>query len=94
MNNPDRKANLALDALVFLLALALLTFITRLWPILLLVLLGIFAAALRLLFLSAKQSPKEVPQPQPAQPVWEAEPEPDLESMIYFQVCDRITLLV
>ena len=94
MNNPDRKANLALDALVFLLALALLTFITRLWPILLLVILGIFAAALRLLFLSAKQNPKEAPQPQPAQPVWEAEPEPDLERMIYFQVCDRITLLV
>ena len=94
MNNLDRKANLAFDALVFLLALALLTFITRLWPILLLVILGIFAAALRLLFLSAKQSPKEVPQPQSAQPVWEAEPEPDLESIIYFQVCDRITLLV
>ena len=59
MNNPERKANLALDALVFLLALALLTFITRLWPILLLVILGIFAASLRLLFLSAKQTPKE-----------------------------------
>ena len=53
MNNQDRKANLAYGALITLLALALLTFITRLWPILLLMILGVFAAALRLLFLSA-----------------------------------------
>ena len=94
MNNPDRKANLAVDALVFLLALALLTFITRLWPILLLVILGIFVAALRLVFLSAKQAPKEAPQLLPAQPVRPTEPEPDLEDMIFEQVCARVTLLV
>lgn len=94
MNNPDRKANLAVDALVFLLALALLTFITRLWPILLLVILGIFVAALRLVFLSAKQTPKEAPQLLPAQPVRPTEPEPDLEDMIFEQVCARVTLLV
>ena len=49
MNNQERKANLAYGALITLLALALLCFITRLWPILLLVILGVFVAALRLL---------------------------------------------
>lgn len=91
MNNQDRKANLAYGALITLLALALLTFITRLWPILLLIILGIFVAALRLLFLSAKPAP--VQEPERVQPP-AAEPEPDLESMIFDQVCSRVTVLV
>src|SRR5699024_5155431 len=49
---------MAYEALVILGMLALLLFVCRLWPILLLVILGIFAAALRLVFLS---SPKVQP---------------------------------
>lgn len=90
MNNQERKANLAYGALITLLALALLCFITRLWPILLLVILGVFIAALRLLFVSAKQNP----QPETVQPPRAAEPEPDLESIVFANVCARVTALV
>ena len=51
MNKKEFKRHLAYEALVILGVLALLLFICRLWPILLLVILGIFIAALRLLFL-------------------------------------------
>ena len=52
MNKKEWKRRMAYEALILLGLLALLLFITRLWPILLLVILGIFVAALRLLFLS------------------------------------------
>ena len=94
MNNQERKANLAYGALITLLALALLCFITRLWPILLLVILGVFVAALRLLFLSAKPSARQEAQPEPVQPPRAAEPEPDLESIVFANVCARVTALV
>ena len=55
---------MAYEARVILGMLALLLFVCRLWPILLLVILGIFAAALRLVFFS---SPKVQPI-QPEQP--------------------------
>lgn len=41
MNNKDRKRQIAYEALMILGLLALLTFICRLWPILLLIILGI-----------------------------------------------------
>lgn len=94
MNNQERKANLAYGALITLLALALLCFITRLWPILLLVILGVFVAALRLLFLSAKPSARQEAQPEPVQPPRAAEPESDLESIVFANVCARVTALV
>ena len=91
MNNHDRRVNLAVDALVFLLALALLTFITRLWPILLLVILGIFIAALRLLFLSVKQTPKEVAQPESGSHESKRElTEAELEDIIFADVQKKI----
>ena len=52
---------MAYEALIMLLLLALLLFITRLWPILLLVILGIFIATLRLLFLSSRNVPPTQP---------------------------------
>ena len=55
MNNKDRKRQIAYEVLMILGMLALLTFICRLWPILLLIILGIFAAAIRLLFLSGNR---------------------------------------
>ena len=54
MKDKEFKRHMAYEALVILGLLALLLFITRLWPILLLVILGIFIATLRLLFLSCK----------------------------------------
>jgi len=55
MNDKKRQRHIAYEVLVILGQLALLTYITRLWPILLLVILGIFVAALRLLFLSSQK---------------------------------------
>lgn len=64
MTKKEWQRRMAYEALVILGMLALLLFVCRLWPILLLVILGIFAAALRLVFLS---SPKVQPI-QPEQP--------------------------
>ena len=58
MTKKEWQRRMAYEALVILGMLALLLFVCRLWPILLLVILGIFAAALRLVFLS---SPKVRP---------------------------------
>ena len=44
MNKKEWKRRMAYEALILLGLLALLLFITRLWPILLLVILGIFVA--------------------------------------------------
>lgn len=64
MTKKEWQRHMAYEALVILGMLALLLYVCRLWPILLLVILGIFAAALRLVFLS---SPKVQPI-QPEQP--------------------------
>ena len=48
MKDKEYKRHMAYEALVLLGLLALLTYITRLWPILLLIILGIFIATLRL----------------------------------------------
>lgn len=63
MNNKDRKRQIAYEVLMILGSLALLTFICRLWPILLLIILGIFVAAIRLLFLSGNRVDPVEPQP-------------------------------
>ncbi len=65
MTKKEWQRHMAYEALVILGMLALLLFVCRMWPILLLVILGIFAAALRLVFLS---SPKVQPI-QPEQPI-------------------------
>lgn len=65
MTKKEWQRHMAYEALAILGMLALLLFVCRLWPIFLLVILGIFAAALRLVFLS---SPKVQPI-QPEQPI-------------------------
>ncbi len=74
MTKKEWQRHMAYEALVILVMLALLLFVCRLWPILLLVILGIFAAALRLVFLSSpkvrpihpEQSASVSPEPQQA----------------------------
>jgi len=94
MNDKNFKRHVAYEVLVILGLLALLTYITRLWPILLLVILGIFIATLRLLFLSSKKvEPVKpmlaLPPPPPEPPV-----EKDMQSMAYAIIQRRITQIV
>lgn len=91
MHNKEFKRRIAYEVLVILGTLALLLFICRLWPILLLVILGIFIAALRLLFLSAKRV-KKIPPLLPA--VREEPTEQDIQNVTFGAVQKRITELV
>ena len=93
MNDKNRQRHFAYEALVILGQLALLTFITRLWPILLLIILGIFIAALRLLFLSSQKV--EPIKPLPALPPPSTPPqETDMQSMAYCIIQRRISQIL
>lgn len=93
MNNKDWKRHIAYEALVILGLVALLTFICRLWPILLLIILGIFVAAIRLLFLSSRRVEVVEPMPVPSEPVREPT-EKDVRELAYSVILRRITELV
>ena len=68
-------------------------FICRLWPILLLIILGIFAAVIRLLFLSSRKIEVIVPLPLLPEPVKEAT-EKDVRVLAYSVILRRVTELV
>ena len=93
MNKKDQKRHMAYEALVLLGMLVLLTFICRLWPILLLIILGIFAAVIRLLFLSSRKIEVIVPFPLLPEPVKEAT-EKDVQVLAYSVILRRVTELV
>lgn len=93
MNKKDQKRHMAYEALVLLGMLALLTFICRLWPILLLIILGIFAAVIRLLFLSSRKIEVIAPFPLLPEPVKEAT-EKDVQVLAYSVILRRVTELV
>lgn len=81
------------EVLMILVSLALLTFICRLWPILLLIILGIFVAAIRLLFLSGNRVDQVEPQPLLPAPI-PAPTESDLRKLAHSLITSRITTLV
>ena len=93
MTNKERKRRMAYEALVILGMLAILTFICRLWPILLLIILGIFIAVIRLLFLSSRQVDVVELMPIPQQPPREPT-EKDVRTLAYSVILRRITELV
>ena len=93
MNNKDRKRQIAYEVLMILGSLALLTFICRLWPILLLIILGIFVAAIRLLFLSGNRVDPVEPQPLLPAPI-PAPTESDLRKLAHSLITNRVTTLV
>lgn len=66
MTKKDWQRHMAYEALVILGVLALLLFVCRLWPILLLAMLGIITATLRLLFLSSPRVRPLDPMPPKA----------------------------
>lgn len=93
MNRKEKKGRTAADILILLRMLVLLSAICRLWPILLLMILGIFVAALRVL--CNRPEKIEVLTPVPCLP--EPKPNPtikDLEQMAYSVMQARITELV
>ena len=95
MRDKEKQRHYAYEALHILLLLALLLFITRLWPILLLVILGVFIAALRLLFLSSQKvepAPPVLALPQPQEP--QVHTEQDLESIAYQMIQRRISQIL
>lgn len=93
MNKKDWQRKIAYEVLVILGMLALLTYICRLWPILLLIILGIFIAAIRLLFLSSKKVAVIEPLPLLPEPA-KAHTEKDVRDMAYTVILKRITELV
>lgn len=68
MNQKEKKGRTAADILILLGMLALLSAICRLWPILLLMILGIFAAALRVLCNRPEKIEVLAPEPLLPQP--------------------------
>lgn len=93
MNDKNRQRHIAYEVLVILGQLALLTYITRLWPILLLIILGIFIAALRLLFLSSKKVEPVNPLPALPPPTRLSE-KMDFQSIAYCIIQRRITQIL
>ena len=90
----DWLRSMTYEAIVILGVIALLTFICRLWPLLLLVMLCLIGAAIRLLFLKVKdattqQEPEVVSVPEP-KPVTER----DVKDMAFSVILTRITELV
>lgn len=93
MKDKDFKRHMAYEAMVVLGMLALLTFICRLWPLLLLAILGVLIAAVRLLFLSSRRV--ETIQPLPDFPETADEPtEKDVQELAYAVILRRVTELV
>lgn len=93
MTNKEKKRQITYEALIILGMLALLMFICRLWPILFLVILGIFIAVIRLMFLSSKKV--EVLKIPPVQEEPAKEPtEYDVRVLAYSVILRRITELV
>ena len=95
MRDKEKQRHYAYEALQIMMLLALLTFITRIWPILLLVILGIFIAVIRLLFLSSKKVEPAVPVlalPKPQ--IQSVETEQDLQKLAYRLIQVRITQIL
>lgn len=91
MDNKEKNRGLAYEALIILGIMAFLMFICRLWPVLLLVILGIFVATLRLLFLSVRKVEPILPMPEPPKSV---PTEHDVQDMAFSVVQRRVTELV
>ena len=90
----DWKRHIAYEVLVILVMLTVLMFLCRLWPIIFLLIIGIFITALRLLFLSPKRVEVVEPLPLPALPEPKEPTEQDVRDIAYSVILRRITELV
>ncbi len=87
----DWAQKMTYEAITILGVIALLTFICRLWPLLLLVIFCLIGAAIRLLFLKAKSEPETVPEAtvvtEPVRPATEK----DVKDLAFSIILTRIT---
>lgn len=90
----DWKRHIAYEVLLILVMLTLLMYLCRLWPIIFLLIIGIFITALRLLFLSPKRVEVVEPLPLPALPEPKEPTEKDVKDLAYSVILRRITELV
>lgn len=90
----DWKRHIAFEVLVILVMLTVLMYLCRLWPIIFLLIIGIFITALRLLFLSPKRVEVVEPLPLPALPEPKESMEKDVRDIAYSVMLRRITELV
>lgn len=94
MNNKEKQTRFVHEALIIMGVLVLLCFICRLWPILLLAILGVLIAAIRMVFLSAKKVEAVEPMPM-AQPKPVPIPtETDVKTLAYSVILRRVTELI
>lgn len=93
MNGKYQKRRFAGEALIMLASLALLLFTTRLWPLLLLAILGIFAAMIRMVFLSTGQAetvtPARAMEPEAKEPT-----AADMRAMAFTLIVKRVTAIL
>ena len=89
MRNKRLKNNIVSEVIIFLMTLALILLITRIWAILFLVILGIFIAALRLLFLSTQTV--EIIEPVTQPPPYMPETETEILRLAFSLIQKRIT---
>lgn len=93
MNN-DKKNNLGHEALILIGCIMLLSFICRLWPILLLMLLAVFAAAIILLLRPQTGTNDTLSETPPAKTDVKLPNEKDVQALAYSVILRRITELV
>jgi len=79
----DDKRRIAYEILIFLGTMVLLFLVLRMWPIVLLFILAIFAAALRMLYLTTKKVEPIPPAPQKPEPKEPPPPETEQDMLKY-----------
>lgn len=89
MNNKEKNYRIAHEALIVLAAITLLSFMCRLWPIILLALVGTIIAAIRLLFLKARtDEPIVSPTPEEVSKIPELK---DVYDLAFSLIPEQIT---
>lgn len=94
MNNKEKQPRFIHEALVTMGVLVLLCLICRLWPLLLLAILGILIAAVRMVFLSSKRVEAVEPMPMAEQEPIQVPTEADVRALAYSVILRRVTELI
>lgn len=91
MNDKEKQNRFIHEALMIMGILALLCLVCRLWPILLLIVLGALIAAIRMVFLSAQKVEIEESMPELQKAPTKEPTETDVKQLAYSVILKRIT---